>query len=59
MSPQVYAGLRDAITYHVMPNSHMLAYHVPMVCRSRESESPYINWLWYRNIQGDRSYEIS
>jgi 2,6-dihydroxypyridine 3-monooxygenase len=51
MSPQAYAELRDAITYHVMPNSHMLAYPIPMVGRSRESESPYINWLWYRNMQ--------
>ena len=33
MSPQVYAGLRGAITYHVMPDSHMLAYPMPMVCR--------------------------
>ncbi len=44
MSPQAYAGLRDAITYHVMPNSHMLAYRILIVGRSRESENPCINW---------------
>lgn len=49
----IYDALSAAITYHVMPDSHFLAYPIPMVdgVDSRAaSERPYINWLWYRNV---------
>lgn len=50
LKPEIYAALREAITYHVMPNSHALTYPIPMVDRSPGPVSPHINWLWYRNV---------
>ena len=50
LKPQTYSALREAISYHVMPNSHALTYPIPMVDRSLGPERPHINWLWYRNV---------
>jgi 2,6-dihydroxypyridine 3-monooxygenase len=50
LSPELYDLMRQAITYYVIPNSHMLTYPIPMVDRSPVPEQPFINWLWYRNV---------
>jgi 2,6-dihydroxypyridine 3-monooxygenase len=50
LSPEIYALMRQAITYYVMPNSHILTYPIPMVDRSLGPEEPFVNWLWYRNV---------
>lgn len=50
VSPDTFATMRDAITYHIMPQGHMLTYPIPVVDRAADSTAPFINWLWYRNI---------
>jgi 2,6-dihydroxypyridine 3-monooxygenase len=38
------AAFRDAITYCVLPRSHLLVYPIPA------SGGLLLNWLWYRNV---------
>ena len=40
--------LADAITYCVLPHSHLLTYLIPT------SGPPVLNWLWYRNVDAGR-----
>ncbi len=55
--PALYTRMRSAITYRLLPNSHMLTYPIPVVDRAdadATTDAPYINWLWYRNVnEGD------
>jgi 2,6-dihydroxypyridine 3-monooxygenase len=37
--------LRDAITYRILPNGHLLTYPIP-----GPDGSELCNWLWYRNV---------
>lgn len=48
--PQTFAVLREAITYHIMPDGHLLVYPIPVVDRATSATRPFLNWLWYRNI---------
>jgi len=50
LKPATYGALSEAISYHVMPDGHALAYPIPMVDRSPSQERPRMNWLWYRNV---------
>ena len=50
LQPATYDALSEAISYHVMPDGHALAYPIPMVDRSPAPERPHMNWLWYRNV---------
>ena len=50
LKPATYGPLSEAISYHVMPDGHALAYPIPMVDRSPGPERPHMNWLWYRNV---------
>ena len=50
LKPATYGALSEAISYHVMPDGHALAYPIPMVDRSSGPERPHMNWLWYRNV---------
>jgi len=45
----VAARLRDAITYHVFANSHILVYPIPDQTGSVEPGHRLINFVWYRN----------
>jgi 2,6-dihydroxypyridine 3-monooxygenase len=47
LSAAVFSALSGAITYHVMPHSHMLVYPIPNLEGSGER---VLNWLWYRNV---------
>jgi 2,6-dihydroxypyridine 3-monooxygenase len=38
--------LKDAITYHVMPSSHILTYPIP----PGPDGAAILNWVWYRNV---------
>jgi len=49
-SVETFAMLHEAITYHLMPNSHMLVYPIPVVDRAPGGAQPFLNWLWYRNV---------
>lgn len=44
----VFAG---AITYCVVPNSHILVYPIPSPEGARRNERRLINWVWYRNVE--------
>lgn len=46
------AGLRQAITYHVMPSSHIVAYPIPAPDGSIEPGRRLMNFVWYRNVAG-------
>ena len=43
------AALADAITYHVYPNSHILAYPIPGPDGSVARGERLMNFVWYRN----------
>ncbi len=45
----VLATLGEAICYHVMEQSHLLTYPIPVVEQSGKIRT-HINWLWYRNV---------
>jgi 2,6-dihydroxypyridine 3-monooxygenase len=53
VSTATFNALFNAITYHVMPRSHMLAYPIPVVDRDDADGLPQLNWLWYRNVSND------
>jgi 2,6-dihydroxypyridine 3-monooxygenase len=42
--------LREAITYHVLPHGHILAYPIPALDGSHTVGSRLTNWVWYRNV---------
>jgi 2,6-dihydroxypyridine 3-monooxygenase len=52
VSPQTYTQLRQAITYHLLPNSHVLIYPIPVVDQAPGAAGPqaHLNWLWYSNV---------
>lgn len=45
LSDSTREALHDAITYCVLPRSHMLTYAIPT------SGAAVMNWLWYRNVE--------
>jgi 2,6-dihydroxypyridine 3-monooxygenase len=50
LSPHTFAALREAITYHLLPDSHVLIYPIPVMDQELGLIRPFINWLWYRNV---------
>jgi len=50
LGSNLFSFLRDAITYHIMPDGHFLTYPIPVVDGASGLVHPCINWLWYRNI---------
>ena len=51
LSPETFASLNEAITYHVMGRGHTLVYPIPGNKGSLEPGGRLINWLWYRNVE--------
>ncbi len=49
LTPETFAALQEAITYFLLPNSHILAYPIPNADGSLTPSRP-INWVWYRNV---------
>jgi 2,6-dihydroxypyridine 3-monooxygenase len=49
LSEEAFATFADAITYCVLPNSHILVYPIPSLAGSLEPGERLINWVWYRN----------
>jgi 2,6-dihydroxypyridine 3-monooxygenase len=47
---ELSAALEDAITYCVIPNSHLLAYPIPGADGRRGVRAAAMNWVWYRNV---------
>jgi 2,6-dihydroxypyridine 3-monooxygenase len=50
LPPESLECLHGAITYFVMPSSHILAYPIPSVEGETEPGRRYTNWVWYRNV---------
>jgi 2,6-dihydroxypyridine 3-monooxygenase len=47
---ETFAQLRDAITYQVIPDSHILVYPIPGPRGEIEPGHRLMNMVWYRNI---------
>lgn len=50
LSPETFGALHEAITYHLMPASHILAYPIPNVDGTVMPGRRQFNWVWYRNV---------
>ena len=54
LHPTTMASLDDAITYHVLANSHVLVYPIPGPDGSVAPGDRLVNFVWYRNyLAGD------
>lgn len=50
LSPGTFSRLRDAITYQVIPDSHILVYPIPGPGSAVTPGSRLMNFVWYRNV---------
>ena len=50
LSTETFRALHEAITYHLMPASHILAYPIPNVDGTVTAGGRQFNWVWYRNV---------
>lgn len=50
LSSGTFSRLRDAITYQVIPNSHILVYPIPGPDSAVTPGSRLMNVVWYRNV---------
>jgi len=50
LSAATYAALHDAITYQVLPHSHILLYPIPGADGCVEPRRRLMNMVWYRNV---------
>jgi len=51
LSETTFAALHEAITYHLLPGSHILAYPIPDVGGTVTPGRRLLNWVWYRNVR--------
>jgi 2,6-dihydroxypyridine 3-monooxygenase len=49
--------LRDAISYCVLPDGHLLSYPIPSADGSLEPGSRNVNWVWYRNVASGTAFD--
>jgi 2,6-dihydroxypyridine 3-monooxygenase len=49
--------LADAITYSVIPSSHIVAYPIPTVDGSVQPGERLVNYVWYRNVAAGAALE--
>lgn len=57
LSPATLDDLADTITYHVLPNSHILTYPIPGHDGEREIGCRLMNFVWYRNVAAGVDFE--
>ncbi len=57
LSAHTLSLIENAITYHIMPDSHILIYPIPAVDSTATSVHASLNWLWYRNISEKAALE--
>ena len=50
LSDDAFRTFADAITYCVLPDSHILVYPIPSPDGSLEPGTRLTNWVWYRNV---------
>lgn len=59
LQPALAERLSEAITYHVLANSHILAYPIPGLDGSVVPGERLINFVWYRNyLEGEELDEL-
>ncbi len=51
LTPTTHAVLHDAITYQVLPSSHILVYPIPGPDGSLADGHRLVNFVWYRNVK--------
>ncbi len=57
LAPRTHSIFAGAITYCVIPNSHILVYPIPNPASSTPSSGQVINWVWYRNVDEGAALE--
>lgn len=50
LSSETYQALHDALTYQVLPHSHILVYPIPGPDGAVEPGRRLMNMVWYRNV---------
>lgn len=50
LSPGTFGALRDAITYGLIPDSHVVAYQIPGAAGGFTQGERLVNFVWYRNV---------
>jgi 2,6-dihydroxypyridine 3-monooxygenase len=50
LSRETFVALHEGITYHLLSNSHILAYSIPNADGTLRPGARRINWVWYRNV---------
>jgi 2,6-dihydroxypyridine 3-monooxygenase len=59
LAPALARRLGEAITYHVLANSHILVYPIPGLDGSVAPGARLINFVWYRNyLEGEELDEL-
>ncbi len=58
LSEATYAALHDAITYQVLPRSHILVYPIPGPDGAVEPGRRLMNMVWYRNVPAEELSEL-
>ncbi len=51
LSDDTFGLLYGVITYHLLRNSHLLAYPIPNTDGAVEPGRRIINWIWYLNVE--------
>lgn len=57
LSSETFAELRDAITYQVITNSHILVYPIPGPGGTVEPGTRLSNYVWYRNVAAGEPFD--
>jgi 2,6-dihydroxypyridine 3-monooxygenase len=57
LSPATFAALSDAITYQVLPGSHILVYPIPAASGSVVPGQRLMNFVWYRNVAAGAEFD--
>ncbi|MBW3664426.1 MAG: FAD binding domain-containing protein [Actinobacteria bacterium] len=50
LTEATFEDLRDAITYQLVPDSHILVYPIPSIEGELEPGRRLMNFVWYRNV---------
>ncbi|NMH96409.1 FAD binding domain-containing protein [Pseudonocardia acidicola] len=57
LTARTFEALSDAITYQVLPDSHVLVYPIPGPEGSLEPGKRLMNFVWYRNVAAGTDFE--
>ncbi len=57
LTDETFERLRDAITYQLVPDSHILVYPIPSLDGDLEPGHRLSNFVWYRNVEAGRELD--